>query len=186
MSVRLFYPIPFELMLTDDGTQTGNSNFVGQYFGSSIHAYFNAENFATSHFAVTGFKVQLSHGANMDGYGTIPGPGGLPGFRLAYEANSVPIEYPQYMRLGGYIDSNTRILYACGSLGFPAYYEEFADVRTYHCNFMRHGKPFIFPVLQGAKFGVNLNGYFDSEPSFVLHRFLVTGFYTSAPEYWSL
>lgn len=184
MAAHLFYPRPFEILLTDDGTPTGNSNFVGDY-STGADAYFSAEDFDYSHFAVTGFKVQLSHGPYMDGYGKIPGPSSLPGFKCFYEADVVTREYPKYL-FDNFIDTNTMLRFLCGTKNVPFMYEEFADVRTYHCNFMRHGKPFIFPVLQGAKFGVQLLGAFDSEPTFTLHRFVVTGFHTSAPEYWSI
>jgi hypothetical protein len=108
-------------MLTDDGTQTGNSNFVGDYNPVSEDAYFDVENFITSHFAVTGFKVQLSHGAVIDGYGTIASYIS-DGAKFFYEADSIAREYIKYFGSWVSINSNERLMYACGSLGYPIYY----------------------------------------------------------------
>jgi hypothetical protein len=63
---------------------------------------------------------------------------------------------------------------------------EFVLSRVHKLNYLRRGKPYIFAVSPGARFGVNIFGDFTTDPYFLAHRFVISGFCIDNPEAWLL
>lgn len=181
----LIYPRPFEFLLTDDGTPTGNSNFVGDYSVTALDAWFDAESLQCRWFAVTGLKVQLIEGPTppIGGYGVLATLSGAHGPLFWHESDTTPRYSPDSFWEG---NTNYFMRISTGDRCKSAD-NEFAFARLHVLEYMRRaGKPYIFRVSPGAKFGVNIVGDFTTDPGFIVHRFLVTGFCVDNPEAWSL